>query len=285
MTPGRQSPRKANVRCVNRENTVPGKVGPWVIDDAGSHANGDVTWYQLVRPDNRSPDEGFAFLPAGTMGAAPVARSANNPGAVEAATVNVLVVNLPQVRSGNSADYEPKLAGYAPFQPRVSRSQSAVRVPFQLVGDADPTHTLDWRVTNSPFYTVVREEVYVSGNSVDNRQSTNPTLMTYQTEFGWSQTDYSKFSQELGIEVTTGGSFKFVSAEVKISIKLAWEQSTSTTYSSVTTNTYQWTVPPGVFAQVLHVTSQMRVLTETGLDAGVLPMKSNVLKYVQYPLP
>jgi len=276
-------PSSEDVRCVKSENTVPAKVGGWIIDDRGSRADLDLTVFNLDQPDNVLPEEGTGFVPAGTVVAARTPGSVQDRNQVDAGTAHMLRVNFPVVRSGDSRDYEPRLNGFAPFEPRVSRSVAGVRVPFPLVKDPDPAHTLDWKISNSPFYTIVREEVYSSGKALDNRQATLTGTLAYETEAGWSQQDYSKFTQEVGIEMTTGGDFKFASWEVKVSVKLGWEQSTATTYSTVERTTYTWPVPPGTFAQVIQVTSQMRVLAETGHDAGVLPMKSNIMKYLQYP--
>jgi Vacuolar protein sorting-associated protein 62 len=279
-------PSTEDVRCVNASQVVAGKAGPWITDDfeVGACCGAMMVW-KLERPDNLLPAEGFAFLPPGTVVAGPpLAGYQNNSSVVDPAIVNVLKIEIPVVRFGDAKDYEPRLSGYTPFDARVSRAASGVRVPFQLISDPDPTHTLDWKMANSPFYTIVREESYSANIPInDNRQGTNSSPIDYSTEFGWSQTDYTKFSQELGVEVTTGGDVKFASWEVKISVKLGWEQSTSTAYSSTTTTTFHWDVPAGKYAQVLHVMSQMRVFTETGQNAGTLPMKSNILKYMQYP--
>ncbi|OHD78629.1 MAG: hypothetical protein A2355_02445 [Spirochaetes bacterium RIFOXYB1_FULL_32_8] len=89
------------------------------------------------------------------------------------------------------------------------------------------------------------------------------------------------------MEVTAEGGASFLGSggkwSVKLSAKLGWQQQTATTYSFVETKTYNFTVPAQKYAQLLHVTSQFRALDSLGNTVTILPMKSNSLKYLQYP--
>ncbi|OHD12095.1 MAG: hypothetical protein A2086_04570 [Spirochaetes bacterium GWD1_27_9] len=278
---GHTKPSTDVIRCVKKEYTVEGKSGNWIYDDSGTGASMNLTVWDLIEPDNYPLSEGAMFLDPGTV----LASSSGDPATINNDIKNVFIINIPVTDEADNASIEPKLTGFLPYSSNYPKYFSSVRIPFTLIKDSK--RTLDWKVDNSPFYFIQREEVYTDAQTLDNRQATTDNTMNYSSEIGFSKTQTDTFTQEVGMEVTAEGSASFLGSggkwSVKLSAKLGWQQQTATTYSFVETKTYNFTVPAGKYAQLLHVTSQFRALDSLGNTVNVLPMKSNSLKYMQYP--
>jgi len=275
------------VRCVKARYTTPGTIGDWLYDDRNTGADRYLSLWEIDYPSFTSSPDGRAALHAGTsLGCPGWAKTSCDP-----AIANLLLLPVPVVENSDASDLEPRLTGYQELDVSMARYFSAVRLPFTLIRNQSPVNApdrVDWNVHNSPFYTLQREEAYTPIDIIDHRQGTVEAVYTYSISTGISDTDTHSFSQEIGLEVTAGGEAKFLGSggswEVKLTTKLGWEQSTSSTYAESVTRQYEFRIPPGKYAEIIQVTTQFRAVSWGGFTFGEpLKGRSNVIKYLQYP--
>jgi hypothetical protein len=275
------------VRCVEASYTTPGTIGAWLYDDRNTGATDYLSLWEIGYPDFTSSPDGRAALHAGTTLGCPGWQKTS----CDLAIVNLLLVPVPVMTNGDATDLEPRLTGYQELDVSTARYFSSVRVPFTLIRNQAPVTApdrVDWNVHASPFYTLQREEVYTPIDVIDHRQGTVEAVYTYSITTGISETDASSFSQEVGLEITAGGSASFLGSggswEVKLTTKLGWEQSTSSTYATSTTREYEFRIPPGRYAEIIQVTTQFRAVSWPGFTfCDPLRGSSNIIKYLQYP--
>jgi hypothetical protein len=275
------------VRCVEASYTTPGTIGNWLYDDRNTGADRYLSLWEIDYPDYTSSPDGRAALHAGTtLGCPGWARTSCDP-----AIVNLLLVPVPVMTNADASDLEPRLTGYQELDVSKARYFSSVRLPFTLISQQAPASAPDrveWNVHSSPFYTLQREEVYTPIDIIDHRQGTEPAVYTYSITTGLSATETDRFWQEVGLEVTVGGDASFLGSggswEVKLTTKLGWEQTTSSTYAQSVTRDYQFTIPPGEYAEIIQVTTQFRAVSWGGFTFNdPLRGSSNIIKYLQYP--
>jgi hypothetical protein len=165
-------------------------------------------------------------------------------------------------------------------------------VPFTLLPSQNPTahpELVAANVASSPFYTVERIERYKQvGNLIDNRQGTLAQSQAWSVETNWSNETTTKFSREVGIEISGGGEAKFLGTggkwEVKVTGKLGWETSTATGYGGSETFQTTWNIAPGTCGELLQDTTTFRAISMGGLDvAPPIDGESATLVFLQYP--
>ena len=286
---GYNAPDVDSIRVVREDYTVPGKVGGWILDDHGSGARGDFSAWRLEEPDFPVIADGEALLLPGTTLAYPerIFRGLD----WDPTIVNVFKIDLPVVYKADFANLKPQLTGPNDYESSgYPRHFSSVRVPFTLVSDPErPTH---WKVANSPFYYIRREEDWVGVQSFDNtgEGGTGRELLEYGITTGYTREDSDKFTREVGIKVSVESGVSFLGTggkvEVEVSTKLGWETQTSHSYSTSTYQGYHVGVDPFQYVQILQAQGGFRTIDGTGTtrQVGYLPMKSNnvlVLRYIQ----
>jgi len=284
---GYGKPSLDSVRCVAKGYTTPASIGAWLYDDRNTGATRYLSLWEIDYPDYTSSPDGRAALHAGTtLGCPGWDKTSCDP-----AIANLLLVPLPITDNADASDLEPRLTGFQELDVSLARYFASIRVPFTLIRNQAPVTApgrVDWNVHSSPFYTLQREEVYTPIDVIDNRQGTEAVTYTYSIASGFQETESNTFSLEVGLEITAGGDAKFLGSggswEVKLSTKLGWEETTSSTYSTSVARIYTFTVPPGKYAEIIQVTTQFRAVSWGGFTfCAPLQGESNIIKYLQYP--
>ncbi len=290
------TPDTKAMRCIDESYTVEGSIGSRVYDNYGGWDDTELSIYQIVSPSSvtKPVDEDRMVLPAGTF----VGCTSYDVNTCDTDTVHVLLIPVPVVEKSENV-YEPKLTDYQPFEGDPNRPKffSRVRLPFTLIPSLYPevdtsvggSVTIDYLVNNSPFCYLQRQETYKSLNVADNRQNSETGTLSYSMTESFSQTDTDTFSQKVGLKITVGGEASLFGSggewKVELSTEFQWTQSTATTFGTSTTTSSSFTVPAGVYAQVIQVITQFQAVLVNGSAVGA-PMAGgqNTVKYLQYPL-
>jgi len=287
---GHDSPSLEDVRCVREDFTATADFGDKIWDDSGSGAALDIGIWPVVTPPSptSSIDDNRAPLPAGTMGACSAYNTAD-PSICTTKLANLLLVPTPILENSEN-NIEPKLTGYTGYDTDTVKFFSSVRIPFTLIPEVrDNLSMVNYNVTQSPFYSLQRQERYVSLVALDNRQSSTATPLTYTAIETFDVTQTETFSQTIGLSVTVEGGADFLGSgggwSVTLSTELGWEQSTATSFGESTGTAIQFTVPPGAFAEILQVETLFQAIRIDGYHVGSpLSAGKNTVKYLQYPL-
>lgn len=277
---GYSSPSADDVRCVKSSYTAAARVGGRTYTDVGTGASMYLGAFNIeyptltTAPDNRTP------LLAGTNAACGWDASSCSE-----AVFHLLLVPLELVVNSDN-DAEPKLTSKTPLDTSRARIFSSMRVPFTTVPSVNAnTGMRGWNVANSPFYTLQRVEAYVPIDVIDNSQGTTEAEYTYHIETGYSQTESSRFTESVGLEVTVGGEVGFLgtggSWEVKVSTQFEWESSSSSTYGETISRDYSFKIPAGAYAEIVQVQTYFTALNALGTPVSTFGLKSNIIKYLQ----
>ena len=217
------------------------------------------------------------------------AYSTEDPAQCTTSLANILLVPAPILENSEN-NIEPKLTGYTTYDTDTVKFFSSVRIPFTLIPEVrDNLGMVNYNVTQSPFYKLQRLERYISLVALDNRQSSTATPLTYTAIETFDVTQTDTFSQTIGLSVTVEGGADFLGSgggwSVTLSTELGWEQSTATSFGESTGTTIEFTVPPGVFAEILQVETLFQAVNRDGIVVGApLSAGKNTVKYLQYPL-
>ncbi|WP_371804295.1 Vps62-related protein [Candidatus Lokiarchaeum ossiferum] len=270
------------IRCVREDLTVQGKAGAKIWDNELTFHPNSISFWEIDEPDNIASDDGHAFLPANTIVGAPSFDSND----YNQTFAHLFDIRLPTYEEFDSWDYDVKLSDYSSLNDIKPRFSKTVSVPFTIMNDN--TQGLAWKIENSPFYFIQRVETYKSLDFFDNRQGSEAVTKSISFTTGISETHTETFKEEFGIEVSVEGSINLFGPlgkwSVKISNTMSWTTTDSTQYSHVTTSTTQYTVPKGKFGQLLQVTGSFRLYTAHWDQIGSIPMESEGLKVLEYPL-
>lgn len=283
---GYGEPSKDDVRCVKERYAVRGSVGSFVTNDQGSGANDDLGVWNIEPPLALPGKEKRLPFPVPGLQVACAGYAQECTG--QLAAVHILMLPVEPLEAADNADAEPRLTGYRPLEENVPRYYSSVRLPFTLIPSV-ATGNMDFKVGQTPFYTVHRVEAYTTlpDGIVDNRQGSNPIHKTWQVTTGISKSQTDTFSLEIGLKVTTEGSAEFAGVGSKTSVEMSstfkWETSTTSTYSQETTTTTEFDIPAHAYAQIVQVRTQFVAQDAFG---AMLPARidggSSIVKYLEY---
>lgn len=220
---GYNPPSGQQVMCVAKELVYEGRIGNLIWDDAGSGADRDFGAWQI--------EAGRAFLdtPDGVFAVNSFVGRDSHAKPDSSAVAWNLLLPLPTFEAGGPEKPVLKSRTKPPAHttPVVDR---IVTVPFTAVVDNDKT--LQWRVENSPFYTVERSVDYALVLFIDNTTKTQQSASTAITT-GVSRESSETFSITTGITVSyesgidAGGFSTKVTAS--LSIELGYSSTTAVT--------------------------------------------------------
>lgn len=259
---GYDKPATNAIWCVRAEQTIGGDVGARQWWDKGSGAKADVSIWAVDTPRYPDNQEQVLYVPAFTFTAVP---NYSEP----STTPVVNVLNLPSQVTVNPGPPIPVMTSYdrPPEEVHVIDRQDIV--PFVLVKDDEKT--VQWRVNNSPFYTLQRERWYNQIMYRDNRNGSEPARMSDSVETGVSQEESQAFSMKTGISVSaTSGIDLFVKAEytVSVSLELGYEHRYTNTVFVNETKTQEMTVPAHASGTLWAMDDQLFPIRRDGSILG-----------------
>ncbi len=215
VTGNYNKPSVNEVMCVRQDLVQLGQPGDQVWIDKGTGADVDFGSWEIDSPPISGHEE-YSYIAAGTFfGVA----SHNRPNA------NPLLYCLKLKLPFEKRQVNPKQPTLESTQepPRKTEAQLAnsVWIPFLSVNDDQ--RNLEWKINNSPFYRLDREEYYSMKFHHFNNTEVTDSIKDSLT-VGISKTKSEKFSQQTGISITTefsGGGIANVGFNKKMSITLS----------------------------------------------------------------
>lgn len=217
---GYDKPPLNYVTCVRQDLTAIATLGAEIYKDTKSGATMDIDTYQICTP-NSDLSNPKGFFAVNTF----AANNSYSP-PTDAPVINCLNLPFPVVESTEPTP--PALTSTnLPASISGKTIDRIVTVPFTAI--VDPAYSVQWKVANSPFYTIERQVMYVLELFNYNQTSRDQNIVKSVTT-GVSQSDSETFSQSVGLSVTatTGVSFLGTGGEVSATIttELGFEQST-----------------------------------------------------------
>lgn len=259
---GYDQPSGQQVMCVAKELVYEGRIGDLIWADGGSRAHLDFGAWQI--------EAGQAFLdtPDGIFAVNSfVGRESHDKPESSAVAWN-LRLPLPTFEAGGPE--KPVLTSRtkpaAHTNPVVDR---IVTVPFTVL--IDDNKPLQWRVENSPFYTVERSVDYALVLFIDNNTKTQQSASTDITT-GVSREASHTFSVTTGITVSyeagieAGGSS--TKSSVSMSIELGYSNTTSVTQFRSETDQAVLVATPDHAAALWTESDSLRVRRADGEAVG-----------------
>jgi hypothetical protein len=210
---GYDKPPTNVIWCVRDDHAIEGAVGARLWWDKGSGADTDVSVWAVDTPRYPDNHEEVLYVPASTFTAVPTYSEPST-------TPVVNVLNVPSQVTVGSNPAPPVMSSYDRPPPQVRVIDRKDIVPFVLVQDDEKS--VQWRVDNSPFYTLQRECWYRLVMYRDNQNGSEPARLTDSVEVGVSHEQSEAFSMKTGISVT---------AEYGVGIGLGLEQKYSVSVS------------------------------------------------------
>ncbi|WP_392476551.1 Vps62-related protein [Nostoc sp. C110] len=232
-------PSVDEVMCIRQDLVVGGQPGGQVWIDKGTGADADFGSWEINSPPISGYEE-YAYITAGTFfGVASHTRPNSNP------LLYCLKLKLPFENYQVNLK-QPTLESTQEPAPRTEpQLANSVWIPFFSV--KDDLRDLAWKVSNSPFYRLDREQFYTrqwhyfnNSEVIDSKQ--------ISIRVGISQTDTQTFSTQTGISITTEASAGIEGiASTKISatfsVQLGFESSSSFTQMREETVTDTYNIP------------------------------------------
>ncbi|MGN5192851.1 hypothetical protein BJP22_04745 [Aeromonas veronii] len=219
---GYNAPTGLQVMCVAEELVCDGKIGNLIWDDTGSGADRDFGVWQI------DASKSFLDTPDGIFAVNSFVGRDSHQKPDSASVAYNLRLPLPTEVVTHSID-KPILTGRTKppthTNPKVDR---IVTVPFTAV--RDDTKNVEWRVRNSPFYTVERSVDYSLVLFIDNTTQTEQSASTSITT-GVSKESSQTFSINTGITVGYESGIDAGGFSTKASVSLSIELGYSTTQS------------------------------------------------------
>ncbi|CAH0346703.1 Vps62-related protein [Bacillus sp. CECT 9360] len=212
-------PSLSEVVCVRRDLTYSGAVGDWIYDDTGTGAHGDFSAYKIAVAGQLYDDDTGLFAPVTFIGNSNHDRPQTIP--------SILRLTLPTTKSNDPV--APILNGKAsPSKSTLPLLDREVIIPMTSVNDNE--FPVSWRLQNSPFYYMQRENLYNLIAFQDNETSDKATLK-YEYRSGIDKENSESWSRKTGIEISAESGISLFGAEGKISCtvsaELGFEGSTS----------------------------------------------------------
>jgi hypothetical protein len=169
------------------------------------------------------------------------------------------VINQPSLQSTSEPPprTEPKLT-------------HKVWLPFNAV--RDDQYGIPWRLENSPFYTLDREEFFTCLWHYYNNSSGQDTR-TWEEKVGISTTETQTMRTQIGISITTEASAGIegigsASVSTTLSLQLGFESSSSLTQMREQTITQEVTIPPHKAVAVWAKTNKFTLRRSNGTIVG-----------------
>ncbi|NEO53809.1 MAG: Vps62-related protein [Okeania sp. SIO3B5] len=241
VTRNYNEPSVNEVMCVRQDLVVRGEPGDQVWIDKGTGADADFGSWEINSPSISGYEE-YAYIAAGTFyGVASHNRPNANP------SLYCLKVKLPFEKRLVNLKQPTLESTQEPAPTTEPQLANSVWIPFLSV--KDDLHDLVWRVNNSPFYRLDREEFYTrQWHYFNNSEATDSKEVSVKV--GVSKTDSEKFSVVTGISITTeasGGGIANVGFSSKVSVtlslQLGYESSSSFTQMREDTVTDTYNIP------------------------------------------
>ena len=277
MTGHDTAPSLEDAYCVRSDLTHVGVAGDFIWDDKDTHSDVDFGAWDIAAPPAFA-DPTLGLIAAGTyVGVTSHDKPQSNP------VLNVLMLPMPNQVGENPQ--EPALNGYqAPPQRTPSVVDRIVTVPFTAV--KDDSKSVQWKVDNSPFYTLQRSAWYTLAIFEHNKTSVTQEKSVSIT-VGVSDTESNTYSVATGISVTEEAGVSFiVDAKVSatVSVELGFEHTTSVTQLQSKTVLRQLDIPPGTAAALWTASYSLQAVRADGAQI-YQPLEFDVESFVsdQYP--
>lgn len=221
------------IRCVNRDLTTGGSLGELAWNDQGSGAHNDFAAWSVM-PREPGDEDAFCTISAETF----VAITHYSQPALSEAPVYNLYLPLPSFTL--SAPLPPRLKSTARPEDSEEVIYQILFVPFTAV--RDDHKSIQWKVDNSPFYTIHRVSQFrvrmFHTNLTDKAQR-----RTEEFRHGMSTTKAKSFTYTLGVSFGFEAGPKNFKANFQMSHEWSWMRSSSRTDHSETKKTF-WLETP-----------------------------------------
>lgn len=274
-------PSLDDVMCVAKELTHEGFFEEKIWSDEHSRADRDFSSWQ-IQPTKSFVDSDKALISVNSF--VGVEGHTRPSGSVVA---NTLFLPVPVVEAGDPL--VPEL--HSKIQPPLfteGEVDRIVTVPFTAVAD---DKTIEWKLANSPFYTIERSVYYERLLFEDNKTEVPQTISKSVTT-GVTKTDSETNSITTGLKVSYESGVSAGGFSSKMTVELSLQLGYSTTKSISVMQSEQQNatlvIPPGTAAALWLLTNELTVRRADG--TAVAPgLKFNTANtgYIsrQYPLP
>ncbi|TFI56129.1 DUF946 domain-containing protein [Mastigocladus laminosus UU774] len=280
VTGNYNKPSLDEVRCVRQDLVIQGKPGLQVWMDTNTHSDADFGSWEISVPEISGYEE-YAYIAPGTFyGVASHTRPDTNP------VMNCLKLKLP-FEKFQIDNQQPTLESTQEPPPR-TELQLANYVWIPCFSVKDDQYDLSWKVNNSPFYRLDREEFYtLQWHFFNNTEATDSKQKSVKV--GITQTDSQSFSTQTGISITAEASAGIEGiASTKISatysVQLGFESSSSFTQMKEDTITDTYNIPPYKAVALWTKTNRFTLKRADGLAVGnSWEIQTNSTVKDQYP--
>ncbi len=228
------------VRCVRQDLVVPGVAGKQVWIDKDTGAGSDFGSWEIDAPPITGYED-YAYIAPGTFfGVNSHERPNNNP------VLNCLKVVLPFEKRVPTSQPPSLTSLQEPPETTSFELANSVWTPYFAV--EDKFYDDEWKIANSPFYLLEREEYYTRQWHYYNNSDSSDSKQV-EVKVGISQTDSKTFSQQTGISISSeasAGIEGIASAKISttFSFQMGFETSSSFTSLKETTITDTYNIPP-----------------------------------------
>lgn len=257
-----------------------GAVGDGIWNDRKSGADRDVSTWSIQPPPYPDNQDEMLLLPAGTLTAV---GGYDKPYSTPVSKV----LNLPSAATVLPGPPVPVMTSYEQPPPTVRIVDRRDIVPYTLVRDnAKPE---EWRVDNSPFYTLLREQWYEQVMFRDNRNGSQPATMSHEIRTGVSREQSEAFSVKTGIQVGVESGVSFLvegKVSVNVSLELGYEYRYNDTVFQDETKRQDMTVPPHASGTLWTMADRLYPVRRDGSVLGPnadLAFKTSAYLTGEYP--
>ncbi|WP_066072821.1 Vps62-related protein [Neobacillus soli] len=269
-------PSLKDVVCVRSDLTYSGIVGDWIYDDSGSGAREDFSAHKIC-VSGQLYDQDFGLFAPGTF-------IGNRNHAKPQTVPSVLRLPLPTTKFNDSL--APILNGkHSPTKSTPPVLDREVIIPMTSVNDNE--FPISWKLQNSPFYYMQRENFYTLLAFQDNETSDKGTLK-YQYESGIEKENSKTWSKKTGISISAESGFSLFGGEGKISCtvnsELGFEE--SNTVREFTNETISSEIPVSAKTAVGIWSSSYNIKVLRGDRSQIGPalmLKTPSVAISQYP--
>lgn len=272
-------PKTMRVVLVRKDLVDSGAIGAFVWDDEKTGADKDFGAWAIQIDSVYVDSSNILIAPGCFVGVA----SHTQP--TSASNANVLKLPVPKMNNENP--FYPRLdSANQPDQYTSADVTDTVTVPFTAIKDRGMS--IDQQIASSPFYTILREEVYeLAYFNVNATSSSHAVSVTEAT--GVSTTDSDTFSANVGVSVTVEGGVNFLGsgggASATVSAELGYSTSTEIEEFRQVTITNEYTIGAMEAFAVWTKFDQITLLRMDGTAvARSLSFRENSWAESHYPL-
>lgn len=279
---GYDKPKLDAVACVRSNLVVQAAIGKdWIWGDWGSGADGNVTFWPIVAPENSGDSKATLIVPGGFCGHNSYDKLVGSP------LANCFRVELPLVKKDTSENVAPKLSSME--EPPIETKkylESVTYIPCTTVVDSVYKDNLQGQAAESPFYKLEKYAFY-RRKSWSRNGSDKPGNIKFTNTVGISKEHEKTITDTIGISATVGysspGDTGGPSASITFSYSFSLAESWKTAVSSEKSFEVSFEIPANGVGALYGISYEFRLIRKDGTCIASWEIDDDGTQYRTYP--